>query len=655
MKSRLFFLTVALVQVVFAQKFDAPVQNWLDNRLHENSQPPFSFLYNGKSSYQCKYLFSRQTQILDDSRSLVQCFYTYDKTLQIKCDATVYRDFPAVEWVLTFRNTGRKASPLISDIQALHDHWSSQDNESVALFTLRGSDAVRNDFAPIEKPLTPGSEITMGSDRGRSSDGAAFPFFNIAASHNGVIMAVGWTGQWKAVFHRNSQGAVELKAGMTTTRLKLHPNEEIRSPRILLLFWSGENRMVGQNLFRRFVLKHHSPQIDGRVIQAPFAGNIGPRIFDEFNFATEANMLAAAEHFHQLGLTVDYWWIDAGWYVGGWPNGVGNWFVKPDHFPRGLRPLTDSLQNYRMKLILWFEPERVMAGTWLDREHPDWILRKPNNTTGLLNLGNPGARHWLIEHIDTMIKKEGIALYRQDFNMDPLSYWRLADAPDRQGMTEIRHIEGLYEFWDQLLARNPGLIIDNCASGGRRLDLETASRSLPLWRTDYSYFEPHGYQCHTYGLNFFLPLSGTGNDNPAIYNFRSSMSSALVVGWNVFNNDFPTLLAKRAVKEYLSVRHFFYGDYYPLTEYSTRDNVWMAYQFHLPDKEEGMVLAFKRNKCEQSEITVSLQGLNIDAMYQVKFADVGVVINKTGKELTQGLTLCIQDVPGSLLVTYIKK
>jgi alpha-galactosidase len=51
----------------------------------------------------------------------------------------------------------------------------------------------------------------------------------------------------------------------------------------------------------------------------------------------------------------------------------------------------------------------------------------------------------------------------------------------------MKHIEGLYNFWDNLLARNPGPLIDNCASGGRRIDLETIGRSVPLWRTDYSY------------------------------------------------------------------------------------------------------------------------------------------------------------------------
>ena len=62
--------------------------------------------------------------------------------------------------------------------------------------------------------------------------------------------------------------------------------------------------------------------------------------------------------------------------------------------------------------------------------------------------------------------------------MAPLDFWRGNDPPDRQGMTEIRYIEGLYALWDEPRGRHPGLLIDDCASGGRRIDLEMISRSV---------------------------------------------------------------------------------------------------------------------------------------------------------------------------------
>ena len=51
-------------------------------------------------------------------------------------------------------------------------------------------------------------------------------------------------------------------------------------------------------------------------------------------------------------------------------------------------------------------------------------------------------------------------------------------------MTEIRYVEGLYELWDELRARHPGLVLDDCASGGRRIDLETCRRALVQTRSD---------------------------------------------------------------------------------------------------------------------------------------------------------------------------
>ena len=53
------------------------------------------------------------------------------------------------------------------------------------------------------------------------------------------------------------------------------------------------------------------------------------------------------------------------------------------------------------------------------------------------------------------------------------------------------------------------MLIDSCASGGRRNDLETLRRAVPLLRSDYI-MEPVGNQCHTYGIAFWYPYYGTG-------------------------------------------------------------------------------------------------------------------------------------------------
>ena len=119
-----------------------------------------------------------------------------------------------------------------------------------------------------------------------------------------------------------------------------------------------------------------------------------------------------------------------------------------------------------------------------------------------------------------------------------------------------RCIEGLCAFWNALLERHPGLLIDNCASGGRRIDLETIYRSLQLWRTDYSY-EPTGRQSYTYGLHLHIPCNYIANGHPHSCRFRSSMTSGMILRWDPYEADFPVDDAERLVNEFKRLRLFF--------------------------------------------------------------------------------------------------
>ena len=94
-----------------------------------------------------------------------------------------------------------------------------------------------------------------------------------------------------------------------------------------------------------------------------------------------------------------------------------------------------------------------MAGTWLAKNHPEWIYGGAGG--GLLKLGDPDCRKWLTDHIDKLITEQGIDLYRQDFNIDPLPYWRSDEPKDRQGITENHHVMGYFAYWDELLKRHP--------------------------------------------------------------------------------------------------------------------------------------------------------------------------------------------------------
>jgi alpha-galactosidase len=325
--------------------------------------------------------------------------------------------------------------------------------------------------------------------------------------------------------------------------------------------------------------------------------------------------------------------------------------VDTARFPRGLRAISDHAHERGVKTILWFEPERVQPGTWLYEERPEWLLGADGGQK-LLNLGNAEAREWLTNRVDRLMAEQGIDLYRQDFNMDPLPYWRANDAEDRQGLTEIRHVEGYLAYWDELLRRHPGMFIDSCASGGRRNDLETMRRAIPLWRTDWR-CDPVGTQCCSYGISLWIPLSGTGAADADAYTFRSNMVPFTNCLFDVRNRQLDYSLLRRLTAQWQRIAPCYYGDFWPLTPYSTEDSAWMAWQFDRPDLGQGVVQVFRRAESVYESARLRLRGLDSDARYRWRNLDAPRSRTASGRELMDtGLLVKVKDQPGAPLIVY---
>jgi alpha-galactosidase len=388
--------------------------------------------------------------------------------------------------------------------------------------------------------------------------------------------------------------------------------------------------------------------------------------YKEGNEVTEANQLESMAAMRSLG--VEAFWLDAGWFEGGWPSGVGSWVPKKQAFPNGLKPLGAAAHQAGLKFVLWFEPERVNPASRIGREHPEFVLGWKNGKSGdgLFNLGDPAARAWLTELLSGTIKEAGVDIYRNDFNMAPLPFWQKADEPDRQGITENRYVEGLYSLWDELRKRHPGLLIDNCASGGRRIDLETCTRSYPLWRSDTqcaalandqtgTKWDPQNNslwdQAQTAGLSLYVPLHAAGMWGCDKYSARSVATTGGSLCQDVRSKDFSREAALAAIREMKELRPLYQGDFYPLADVSVKPDVWCAWQFDRPELGRGFAMFFRRPKATGASFEAALQGLDPKARYEVTFAEADKVERHTGAELSR-LKVEIDSAPGSLLVTY---
>ena len=573
--------------------------------------------------------------------------------LSLRCEAVEYDDYPTLEWTLHFKNLGKDDTPIIENIQSLDICWQRERGSEYLLHHNIGSPADGTDYSPLESVLGEESNKRLGAEGGRSTC-TNLSYFNVERSKDdGLIVVVGWPGQWAADFVRDRDLGLRIKAG-----------QELRTPLSVLQFWKGGDWIRAQNIWRRWMIAHNMPRPGGKL-PAPMLLAYSGGAYEEMYKATEETQLTWFKRYLEEDIKLDCWWMDAGWYPCdpvGWPK-VGTWEVDKRRFPRGLRAITDFVHSLGVKTLLWFEPERVAAGTWLAENKPEWILGGKQG--GVLDFGNREALTWITDRVDAVLREEGIDLYRQDFNMEPLGHWRAADAPDRQGITEIRHITNLLAYWDELRRRHPEMLLDECASGGRRNDLEMMRRAVPMWRSDKT-MEPIGQQSMTYGISMWIPFFGTGTvawgdaayfitgKSPVeAYGFWSSACPSLNLLFDVRETGLDYAKIRALTTQWREVMPYYYGDYYPLSKPSRDSGAWIAWQIDRPEQRDGVLQVFRRSDSIFESARLRLRGLDPKANYQFSRLDRPGHSVLSGKELLEkGLPVSMDERPGAAVIEY---
>jgi hypothetical protein len=249
----------------------------------------------------------------------------------------------------------------------------------------------------------------------------------------------------------------------------------------------------------------------------------------------------------------------------------------------------------------------------------------------LLDLGFEPARAYMTKYLSSSIRAFGLDYLRMDFNIDPVASWVLKDRqqaaatgrPLQTGLAETAYIEGLYTMWREIIAENPAVLLDNCASGGRRLDLETASLAVPLWQSDLAGNRgdvSESWQSQSMGLSCFMPIhsggcprwdshttsgpSGEKGLTPEVepYVWRSCGTVGKAIAWPprvwaaLASNTTLSSYVRTAVAETQRMRALVSevdAEYFPLTPIDP-SHPWAASQHSLCNGSAGFALVFCR-------------------------------------------------------------
>ncbi|MFP4029017.1 MAG: alpha-galactosidase [Candidatus Brocadiia bacterium] len=478
--------------------------------------------------------------------------------------------------------------------------------------------------------------------RGRSSN-LHLPFlislFNTDAQSEGLFCGLEWSGTWHMTFAQVDETHSSLSAGIKVSNLELESGEMLELPKVHLGFFQGGPE-AATNALRRYLYEHACASYQGKPLQPHVSYDHWFGIRNELNFD---KLKHQADRAAELGIEIFV--VDASWFPGDFPNGVGNWNeIDREKFPDGLQPLAEYVRTLGMDFGMWFEIERAHEGTWALEEYPELFISPPESypsrKNAHLNLARQDAQDWAIETVGNWIEKLDLRWSRWDYNIEPQPYW---DAVDPTGKIQCRYMEGLYRVLDTLMSKYPTWMVEGCSSGGRRIDIGTMKRAHTYWFSDQSRI-PSVCRYMQARANRFLPghllnssvavASGNGDSG---FNDTSVLSRML--GKLAFDGDIASWSAKltdRMAKwagVFKDIRHLFVQDFYQLLPIPTTAEDWDAVQFVAYPGNESAVFAFSR--CNGGCLRLPLRGLDQNSAYRVSRAPDGAVETYSGADLLE--------------------
>jgi alpha-galactosidase len=347
---------------------------------------------------------------------------------------------------------------------------------------------------------------------------------------------------------------------------KLLPGKELETP----VFYGGfSHHGVGEasRLLHRFELTKIVPQAPDPRPRPVLYNSWEATGFD----VNEAGQEALAEKAASIG--VDRFVMDDGWF-GQRKNdhaGLGDWYVNPQKFPNGLKPLIDKVHSLGMDFGLWVEPEMVNPDSDLYRKHPDWVLnftgrpRSEERNQLVLNLARKDVRDYIYGFLDNLLSHNQISFLKWDYNRNWSEPGWPAVAPDEQQAVYVDYVRNFYSILRELRAKYPHLEIESCSGGGGRVDLGVLGLTDEVWPSDNT--DPFDRLRIQDGFTYaYSPgvMMAWVTDSPSWmnnrstsleYRFLSSMQGSLGVGANLNKwtpEEFET--AKQLITAYKQVR-----------------------------------------------------------------------------------------------------
>lgn len=178
-------------------------------------------------------------------------------------------------------------------------------------------------------------------------------------------------------------------------------------------------------------------------------------------------------------LGAEYFVVDAGWFGNGptWWGYRGDWYEnQTSGFCGHMKEVSDQVRAHGMKFGFWLEIESAGGCSNIIQKHPEYFIRDNAGGNYFLNFANPTAASYIADTVIDLVHRYNVEFIKFDFNQD------LFFDSDRNAFSDYH--KGHRWVLKKIKDSCPNIYLENCASGGLRMELSDVDLFDSCWISD---------------------------------------------------------------------------------------------------------------------------------------------------------------------------
>ena len=547
-----------------------------------------------------------------------------------------YADVDMMEYWTVIRHDERRTVTLTqyaNPVLPIH-----RDNVYCTHFT--GSWAAEAQLS--EHPLQPGTLLIQDKDGTRNAgtrrNEMLFALDGPARENEGNVIATAllYSGNYRVIVDTDNTDYHYYMAGPSPDNAEYHlrRGETFTTPRTAVTYSTRGTNGASQNFHRwarSYQLRHGNAE---RMILL----NSWEGVYFDINQEGMAQMMRDIK-----SMGGELFVMDDGWFGTKYPRltdncALGDWEVDVRKLPEGIDGLLRDAREAGVKFGIWIEPEMTNTVSELYEKHPEWVIKAPGRepVTGrggtqlVLDLSNPAVQDYVFSIVDRLLSQwPDIAYIKWDANAPMMNHGSQYLSADDQSHLNIAYHRGLIDVCQRIRAKYPDVVIQDCASGGSRVNYGLLPYFDEFWVSDNTDALQRIYM--QWGTSYFYPAIAMASHISAVPNhavfrttslkFRCDVAMSGRLGMEIqpkHMSDEEKALCRRAIDDYKLVRKTVqHGDLFRLNS-PYDDDLQAALMYVSPEKEEAVFFWYKLETMKNQHLPlVRMAGLRPDALYTV--------------------------------------